>query len=89
MRVNFHVEYILCNEKLYNNGNEVLAEHCFIVDSEWLSYMWKRYFKSLFQYDDTLDEFLDCYDPDYEGQIIYLTAKNQNRIIDEDWELAD
>lgn len=86
MTVNIHIEYKLCNEKIYNNDNEVIAQHNFIVDSEWLFHMWRRHFKNLFDWDDTFDEFLDCYDPDYEGQIIYMVAKQQNKVIDEDYE---
>lgn len=89
MPFNIHIEYILCNEKIYNNENEVVAEHLFIVDSEWLYHMWKRHFKALFGCDGDLDEFLDCYDPDYEGQIIYTVAKHQGRIINEGYEKPD
>lgn len=89
MTVNIHIEYILCNEKICNNENEVVAEHLFVVDSEWLSHMWKRHFKALFKWDSDLDEFLDCYDPDYEGQIIYIVAKQQGQIIDEGYEKPD
>lgn len=86
MTVNIHIEYILCNEKIYNNDIEVIAEHCFIVDSEWLSHMWNRHFKALFNWSGDFDEFLDAYDPDYEGQIMYLVAKQHNQIIDEGYE---
>lgn len=89
MPFNIHIEYILCNEKIYNNENEVVAKHLFIVDSEWLYHMWKRHFKALFGYDNDLDEFLDCYDPDYEGQIIYMVAKHQGKIINEGYEKPD
>jgi hypothetical protein len=86
--VNIHIEYILCSKKIYDNDNEVLAEYCFIVDEEWLMHMWNRHFKKLFGYDD-FQEFLDEYDPDYEGQIIYMVAKQHNRIIDEGYEAPD
>jgi hypothetical protein len=88
MTVNIHIEHVLCNEKMYNNMNEVIAGHCFIVDSEWLMHMWKRHFKSLFDWKGDFDDFLDCYDYDYEGQIMYLTAKQQNKIIDEGYEVV-
>lgn len=89
MTVNIHIEYMLCNEKIYNNDNEVVAEHCFVVDGEWFSHMWNRHFKKLFQWDDSLDEFFESYDPDYEGQVMYLVAKNQNQIIDEGYEAVE
>ena len=89
MPFNIHIEYILCNEKIYNNENEVVAEHLFIVDSEWLYHMWKRHFKALFRCDGDLDEFLDCYDPNYEGQIIYMVAKHQGKIVNEGYEKPD
>ncbi len=89
MPFNIHIEYILCNEKIYNNENEVVAEHLFIVDSEWLYHMWKRHFKALFRCDGDLDEFLDCYDPNYEGQIVYMVAKHQGKIVNEGYEKPD
>ncbi len=88
MTINIHVEYVLVNDIVYDNDNERLIDHCFVVDAEWLSHMWNRHLKKLFGYDD-LEEFLDVYDPEYEGQIIYMIAEKQNRIIDEGWELAD
>ena len=88
MTINIHIEYVLVNEVIYDNNNEVIAEHCFVIDSEWFSHMWTRHFKKLFGYDD-LEEFFDVYEPEYEGQIIYMIAKKQNKVFDEDWELAD
>jgi hypothetical protein len=66
---------------------EIYKEHCFVVDLEWLEHMWSRHFKSLFQYQYSLEEFLNEYDPEYEGQVIYLVAKSQNQIIDECYEI--
>lgn len=86
MSFNIHIEYVLVNEVFYNDENEIYKEHCFVVDLEWLEHMWSRHFKSLFQYQYSLEEFLNEYDPEYEGQVIYLMAKNQNQIIDECYE---
>lgn len=86
MSFNIHIEYVLVNEVFYNDENEIYKEHCFVVDLEWLEHMWNRHFKSLFQYQYSLEEFLNEYDPEYEGQVIYLVAKNQNQIIDECYE---
>lgn len=86
MSFNIHIEYVLVNEVFYNDENEIYKEHCFVVDLEWLEHMWNRHFKNLFQYQYSLEEFLNEYDPEYEGQVIYLVAKNQNQIIDECYE---
>ena len=86
MSFNIHIEYVLVNEVFYNDENEIYKEHCFVVDLEWLEHMWSRHFKSLFQYQYSLEEFLNEYDPEYEGQVIYLIAKHQNQIIDECYE---
>ena len=87
MSFNIHIEYVLVNEVFYNDENEIYKEHCFVVDLEWLEHMWSRHFKSLFQYQYSLEEFLNEYDPEYEGQVIYLVARNQNQIIDECYEI--
>lgn len=87
MPFNIHIEYALVNEVFYNDENEIYKEHGFVVDSEWLEHMWSRHFKNLFQYQYSLEEFLNEYDPEYEGQVIYLVAKNQNQIIDEYYEI--
>lgn len=89
MTVRLNIEYVLCKEKVYNNDTEVLLEYCYVVDSEWLSHMWHRHFKKLFEWDDTFDEFLNCYDPEYEGTIIYMVAKQHDKIIEEDWQIPD
>lgn len=87
MPFNIHIEYVLVNEVFYNDENEIYKEHGFVVDSEWLEHMWSRHFKNLFQYQYSLEEFLNEYNPEYEGQVIYLVAKNQNQIIDEYYEI--
>ena len=79
MTVNYHIEYILCKE------TKEEKRYCYTLDSEWFSHMYNRHFKKLFECDETVDEFLNEYNPNYEGSIIYMIAKKHNKIIEEDW----
>ena len=66
-------EYILSN-KAHTN---------YLIRDDYLHHLFNRYIKYIFQYDD-ITEFLDIYRPELEGEIIYLIAKEQREILEEE-----
>jgi hypothetical protein len=91
MQVEFHVEYELVKERVYDDDIEVIAEYTYVVSGEWLSEIYRNHIIKMFDYEGVdLDEFLYIYDPDVEGTAIYYLAKGEGEIIEEGWsELAE
>ena len=86
MNFTVNVEYELTKEKVYDEGNEVIEEYTFIVPAAWLYNLYYNHIIKIFDYKyHTLDEFLDIYDCEIEGTVIYCIAKSQGRIIEEGW----
>lgn len=83
LRVYF--EYELVKEAEYDDNIERINEYTFVVDAHWLEELYETHLRQLFGYDCYIDEFLDVYDPDFEGTIIYMLAQNQNKIKEEGW----
>lgn len=66
-------EYILSNK-----------EHThYLIRDEYLHHLYNKYLKHLFKYNN-LDELLAVYRPEVEGEVIYLIAKENNEIIEEE-----
>ena len=91
MKINFNVEYELTKEKVYDEFNEVIREYVFVVPAEWLSYLYKNYIITKFDYEGVeLEEFLDVYDCEVEGRYLYTLAKAMHVVIEEGWaEIAE
>lgn len=87
MRVTFNVEYELTKDVIYNiESNEPMEEYTYVVPAEWLSKLYYKHIVPMFDYDDCdLNEFLDVYDPEVEGTVIYHIAAKQQVIIEEGW----
>ena len=85
MKMTIYFEYELIKEAEYDDDNERINEYIYVVDAGWLHDMYEAHFRQLFGYACDLDEFLDIYDPDFEGTIIYMIAQNQNKIKEEGW----
>ena len=66
-------EYVLSNK----------SHTLYSVRDEYLNHLYKRYFKRLFNY-DSIDDLLENYRPEVEGEIIYLIAKDNKEIIEEE-----
>ena len=74
------IEYKLTKEKQANKS------YNYIVSDEWLEHAYKRYIKLIFKYNEDLTDFLESYNPEIDGTILYLIAKQQNKILEEGWE---
>ena len=85
MYITFEVEYELTKEVLYNDDIEPVEEYTFVIPGAWLNILWHESLRGLFTDYDSLDEFLDAYDPEYEGQIIYLVSQKNHQIKEEGW----
>ncbi len=87
MKITFNVEYELTKDVVYNmESNEPMEEYTYVVPAEWLSNLYYEHIVSMFNYDGyDLDEFLDVYDPEVEGTVIYHIATKQRVIIEEGW----
>ena len=66
-------EYVLSNK----------AQTSYLLRDDYLHHLFNRYIKYIFQYDD-ITEFLNIYRPELEGEIIYLIAKEQREILEEE-----
>jgi hypothetical protein len=66
-------EYVLSNKSHTN----------YSIRDEYLHHLYKRYLKQLFHY-DSLEELLNKYRPEVEGEVIYLIAKDNKEIIEEE-----
>ena len=85
MYMTFDVEYELTKEVIYNDDIEPISEYTFVISGAWLNILWHESLRGLFTDYESLDDFLDIYDPEYEGSIIYEYSKKAGEIKEEGW----
>lgn len=79
MKVSFETQ--LNRAWIYDeNGNELVGETNFVICTEYLNKIFKELFSD--DYKD-LNSFLDIYEPEIEGELIYQRAKADGKIIEE------
>lgn len=92
MKITFNIEYELTKEVNYHMDTiEPIEEYVFVVPGDWFHDLYNNYIVDRFDYRDVpIEEFLNVYIPDREGEAIYLLAKSQGVIIEEGWaEIAE
>lgn len=75
------VEYELNRAWIYDDEHDdTIGETLFVVLEDWLLDTYNKHFKN--QY-DTFENFLDCYEPETDGEFIYQKAV-QDGVLQED-----
>ncbi len=87
MKLAIDFEYELTKEINYHlDSIEPIEEYVFIVPGEWFHDLYNNYIVEKFcYYDVPIEKFLDAYDPEVEGEAIYILAKSQGVIKEEGW----
>lgn len=62
------------------NGDEPVGETNFVIHTEYLNKVFKKLFSDKYK---NLNDFLDVYEPETEGELIYQRAKADGEIIEE------
>ena len=88
MHINVNTEMMMCKETLQNSYNGVIAEYNFLVPATAVCKLYQQCYESTNKY-DSFDEFIETYDPDSEGIVIYQYCKNHDLILYEDWNPVD
>lgn len=66
-----NVEYELNREWIYDDEEEPIGETNFVVPAGWLMELFNREYADKH---NSLDEFLDVYEPEIDGELIYKKA---------------
>lgn len=69
MIINFECE--LNRAWINDNDGEPIGETNFVVATEWLKELYDKEFTDKY---NTFDDFLDCYEPEVDGEFIYQKA---------------
>ena len=64
-------EYELNREYIYDDEVEIIGETNFVVPAGWLMELFNKEYADRY---DSLDDFLDVYEPEVEGEFIYQKA---------------
>ena len=78
MKIN--VEYELNRTWILDEEGESIGETNFVVPGKWLKKLFDKHFADKY---DSLDEFLDVYEPETEGEFIYQTAIKDGVLIED------
>lgn len=89
MKIDFSVEYELVREYTLDSEGEREMEYTFVVDAGWFKSAWDEVFSYVFKDYDDIEEFLDVYDPELEGEMIYTYATLNGQIKEEGWQEAN
>lgn len=65
---------------IYDNEGEPIGETNFTVSILFLKKLYKNEYKDIFP---DFEEFLQCYDPEIEGEHIYQEAKRKNELVED------
>lgn len=87
MEVKINMEIELNRGWILDEDEEEIGETNFVVSLDYLKELWSREevrkeLGSSYEEDD-FSSFLDWYDPDVEGQIIYDIAKKEGKIVED------
>ena len=69
MRVEF--EYELNRGWIYDDDEEVFGEINFVVPADWLRKLYDKRFADRY---NSFDDFVDCYEPEVDGEDVYQEA---------------
>lgn len=69
MKVEF--EYELNREWIYDEDGEAIGEVNFVVPADWLRKLYDRRYVNEY---NSFDDFINCYEPEVDGEFIYQEA---------------
>ena len=79
--ITFGLEYELNRGWIYDDENgDAIGEINFVVPGEWLKILFEEHYRK--QYDD-IEQFLDAYEPETEGEFIYNKAIEDGKLIED------
>ena len=74
------VEYELNREWILDEEEEAIGETNFVVGGQWLKKLFDKHFVDEY---DSLNEFLEVYEPETEGEFIYQEAIKDSALIED------
>jgi hypothetical protein len=74
------VEYELNRAWILDEEEEPIGETNFVVPGKWLKELYDQQFVSEY---DSLNEFLEVYEPEVDGELIYQAAIKDNVLIED------
>lgn len=79
------MEYELNRAWIYSRGSdEPIGEKNFVVTKEFLTDLWAYFRRKLgYPQEFTLCNFLDCYEPETDGEFIYQFAKKNGELVED------
>ena len=79
------VEYELNRAWVYARGSdEPIGEKNFVVTKEFLNNFWGFFREKLgYPKESTLEEFLDVYEPERDGEFVYQVAKRNGELVED------
>lgn len=75
-----NIEYELNREYIYDEEGEVIGETNFVVPAGWLIELYNKTYANKY---NSLEEFLDVYEPETDGEFIYQQAVKDDVIIED------
>lgn len=73
-------EYELNRKYIYDDETEVIGETNFVVPAGWLMELFNKVYTNKYE---SLDEFLDVYEPETEGEFIYQKAIKDDVLVED------
>lgn len=73
-------EYELNREYIYDDEVEIIGETNFVVPAGWLMELFDKEYANEYE---SLDEFLDVYEPETEGEFIYQKAIEDDVLVED------
>ena len=85
--MNINYEYELNREFILDEDDEPIGEVNFIVPAGWLEKLFDTYYANnnipdgLFNAYNSFDDFIDCYEPESDGEFVYQKAIEEDILI--------
>ena len=78
MKIN--VEFELNREWIYDEEEDVIGETNFVVPAKWMKELFDKTYADKY---DSLDEFIDVYEPEVDGEFIYREAIKDGVLVED------
>lgn len=75
-----NVEFEMNRAWIVDEADEIIGETNYIVSDEWLRELFDKEYKDRY---DSLDDFVEVYDPETEGEYIYRKAIKDGALVED------